>query len=76
MVKATREVGIIFVAIHIFNLHEPLTFVAAKASLLNGRPLTRVDVNTGSQILTPNSFLFGNLGGAITTDRIDCPVKR
>ncbi len=26
--------------------------------------------------MTPNSFLVGNLGGAVTTDRIDCPVRR
>jgi hypothetical protein len=76
MVKATKRSLDSICRYPDLDFDEFQTFVAATASLLNGRPLTRVNVKTGTQILTPNSFLFGNLGGAVTTDRIDCPVRR
>jgi transposase len=76
MVKATKRSLDSICRYPDLDFDEFQTFVAATASLLNGRPLTRVNVDTGTQILTPNSFLFGNLGGAVTTDRIDCPVRR
>jgi hypothetical protein len=43
---------------------------------LNVRPLARVKDTNGTQILTPNNLLFGVVGGAVTTDRINCPVRR
>jgi hypothetical protein len=43
------------------------TFVSSVDSLLNGRPITKVQVENESQILTPNHFLIGNLGGAVST---------
>ena len=52
------------------------TFVSRVACLLNGRPLTRVEVDHRTVILTPNHFLYGNLGGAVSTERIDSPIKR
>ena len=52
------------------------TFVSSVASLLNGRPITKVQVENESQILTPNHFLIGNLGGAVSTSRIDHPATR
>ena len=52
------------------------TFVAATASLLNVRPLKRVKVNNRTQILTPNNLLFDDVGRAVATDQIDCPVRR
>jgi hypothetical protein len=52
------------------------TFVAATASLLNVRPLTRFKVNNRTQILTPNNLLFDDVGRAVTTDQINCPVRR
>jgi hypothetical protein len=50
------------------SLDEFRTFVSRCAALLNGRPLTRVKLENNDQfILTPNHFLVGNLGGAIST---------
>jgi hypothetical protein len=44
------------------------TFVSRCAALINGRPLTRTIVDGQSQVLTPNHFLLGSLGGAVETD--------
>ncbi len=37
------------------------------ANLVNSRPLSRLSFSEGDTILTPNHFLFGNLGGSVTT---------
>jgi hypothetical protein len=44
--------------------------------MFNGRPITKVVEDGESMIPTPNHFLIGNLGGAVSTVRIDNPVKR
>ena len=51
-------------------------FTSRVVCLLNERPLTRVEVDSRTVILTPNHFLYGNLGGAVSTERIDSPIKK
>ncbi len=46
------------------------------ASLVNSRPLSRLSLSEGELILTPNHFLFGNLGGSVTTDKINTHSQR
>jgi hypothetical protein len=46
------------------------------ASLVNCRPLSRLSLSEGDLILTPNHFLFGNLGGSLTTDKINMHSQR
>jgi hypothetical protein len=43
---------------------------------LNGRPITKVVEDGESTILTPNHFLIGNLGGAVSTRRLEHPKLR
>jgi len=45
-------------------------------SLVNSRPLTRLSLSEGDLILTPNLFLFGNLGSSVTTDKITSHSQR
>ncbi len=57
-------------------MDEFTTFVVRAASMLNGRPITKVVEDGESMILTPNHFLICNLGGAVSTIRVNDPVKR
>ena len=57
------------------NFDEFRTFVSNSAAMLNGRPLQRVTHDNSSYVLTPNHFLVGNLGGAVTTKNVG-PNKR
>jgi hypothetical protein len=50
------------------NMDQFRTFVSRCAALINGRPLTRTIVDGQTQVLTPNHFLLGSLGGAVETD--------
>jgi hypothetical protein len=51
-----------------YSFDEFRTFISRCAALLNGRPLSRVQLENSDQvILTPNHFLIGNLGGAVDT---------
>jgi hypothetical protein len=76
MVKAAKRCLKSLCAHPDLNLDEFTTFVVRTASMLNGRPITKVVEDGESTILTPNHFLIGNLGGAVSTIRINDPVKR
>ncbi len=76
MVKATKRCLKNFCSRPDFTLDEFTTFVARTASMLNGRPITKVVEDGESTILTPNHFLIGNLGGSVSTTRLNNPVKR
>ncbi len=52
------------------------TALCRVAALLNSRPITRVKDENSIQILTPNHFLIGRLGGAVATEDLDNPVER
>ena len=75
MVKATKRALKTVSDKNLLDLDEFRTFVSRSAALLNGRPLARVVENATIKILTPNHFLMGNLGGAVTTDKLS-PTKR
>jgi hypothetical protein len=70
IVKATRRSLKSLCCYSHFNLDKPLNFVAAKALLLSGRPLTRI------KVLTVNNFLIDDLDGAVSTGQIDNPVRQ
>ena len=76
MVKATKR------AFHVLYVEEDLTMdefrtaVSRIAALLNSRPIAKVKVENALTILTPNHFLFGRLGGAVSTEDLDHPVER
>lgn len=76
MVKATKRCLKSLCAHPDLNLDEFTTFVVRTASMLNGRPITKVIEDGESMILTPNHFLIGNLGGAVSTIKLDNPRKR
>ncbi len=76
MVKATKRCLKSLCTHPDLNLDEFITFVARTASMLNGRPITKVVEDGESMILTPNHFLIGNLGGSVSTTRVSDPVKR
>ncbi len=76
MVKATKRCQKSLCAHPDLNLDEFTTFVVRAAAMLNGRPITKVVKDGESMILTPNHFLIGNLGGAVSTIRVNDPVKR
>jgi hypothetical protein len=46
------------------------------ANLVNSRPLSRLSLSEGDIILTPNHFLFGNLGGSVTTETFTSHSQR
>jgi hypothetical protein len=46
------------------------------ASLVNSRQLSRLSLSDRDLILTPNHFLFGNLGGSVTTEKITSHFQR
>lgn len=76
MVKATkRALDSLFVRDDL-TMDEFRTAISRVASLINSRPLTRVVNEATNEILTPNHFLIGNLGGAISTTELDNPVER
>ena len=75
MVKSTKRALKSISDRHLLDLDEFRTFVSRSAALLNGRPLARVVDNATVKILTPNHFLMGSLGGAITTEKLT-PTKR
>jgi hypothetical protein len=58
------------------TMDEFRTFVSRSGALINGRPLTRVCTEGNTEILTPNHFLFGNLGGAVEPSNVDNPCRR
>ena len=76
MVKATKR------ALHSLfkeadlTMDEFRTAISRVAALLNSRPLTRVKDENGTRILTPNHFLIGMLGGAVSTEDLENPVER
>jgi hypothetical protein len=76
MIKATKRCLKSLCAHPDLNLDEFTTFVVRAASMLNGRPITKVVEDGESMILTPNHFLIGNLGGAVSTIRVNDPIKR
>jgi hypothetical protein len=76
MVKATKRCLESLCAHPDFSLDEFTTFAVRTALMLNGRPITKVIEDGESMILTPNHFLIGNLGGAVSTTRLDNPKKR
>jgi hypothetical protein len=76
MVKATKRCLKSLCTHPDFSLDKFTTFVVRTASMLNGRPITKVIEDGESMILTPNHFLIGNLGGAVSTTRLDNPKKR
>ena len=75
MVKATKRALKTISDKNLLDLDEFRTFVSRSAALLNGRPLTRVVEDATTKILTPNHFLMGSLGGAVTTEHL-IPTKR
>ena len=58
------------------DMDEFRTAIAKITSLLNNRPLTRTEVDGRRMILTPNHFLLGHLGGAVTIERIGKVERR
>jgi hypothetical protein len=76
MVKAVKRCLNSFCHHPDFTLDEFTTFVVRTASMLNGRPITKVIEDGESTILTPNHFLIGNLGGAVSTRRLENPKLR
>ncbi len=46
------------------------------ANLVNSRPLSRLSLSEGDIILTPNHFLFGNLGSSVTTETFTSHSQR
>jgi len=58
------------------TMDEFRTVLSQVCALLNGRPLTRVVEEGVTYVLTPNHFLFGNLGGAVCSENVDHPKKR
>ncbi len=46
------------------------------ANLVKSRPLSRLSLGEGDIILTPNNFLFGKLGGSVTTENITSHFQR
>ena len=76
MVKATKRALKSLFTEEDLNMDEFRTAISRVASLLNSRPLTKVQEENTSQILTPNHFLFGKLGGAVSTEDLDHPVER
>jgi hypothetical protein len=60
-----------------YSLDEFRTFISRSAALLNGRPISLVKNENGDQIiLTPNHFLIGNLGGAVSTETVKSLAHR
>ena len=76
MVKATkRALHDLYVEADL-NMDEFRTAVSRIAALLNARPIAKVKVENAMTTLTPNHFLFGKLGGAVSTEDLDHPVER
>jgi len=46
------------------------------ANIVNSIPLSRLSLSEGDLILTRKHFLFGNLGGSITTENITSHSQR
>jgi hypothetical protein len=76
MVKATKRALDIFCKRADLTMDEFRTVLSRICALLNGRPLTRVVEEGVTYVLTPNHFLFGNLGGAVCSENVDHPKKR
>jgi hypothetical protein len=76
MVKATKRALKALFTDSDLNMDEFRTAMSRVSSLLNSRPLTRIKDEDTYQILTPNHFLFGNLGGAVSTDELKHPNER
>ena len=76
MVKATKRALDSLFYREDMNMDEFRTAMSRVGSLLNSRPLTRITEEGVTQILTPNHFLFGKLGGAVSTQDLEHPVER
>jgi hypothetical protein len=76
MVKATKRAFSSLFTEADLNMDEFRTALCRVAALLNSRPITRVKDENSIQILTPNHFLIGRLGGAVATEDLDNPVER
>ena len=70
MVKATKRALKAINKREVLDLDEFRTLVSRCAAIINGRPLKRVVDNASVEILTPNHFLIGNMGGAVTTEHL------
>ena len=44
--------------------------------MLNCRPIAKIKVENAMTTLTPNHFLIGKLGGAVSTDNLKNPTER
>ena len=75
MVKSTKRALKTIMTGELLDFDTFRTFVSRSAALVNGRPLKRVTEDSSSYILTPNHFLIGNLGGAVTTEHLT-PFKK
>jgi hypothetical protein len=58
------------------TVYEFQTMAYKVANLVNSRPLSRLSLSEGDLILAPNHFLFGNLGGSVTTENITSHSQR
>ena len=70
MVKATKRALKSINDRQNLDLDEFRTLVSRCGAIINGRPLKRVPDNPSIILLTPNHFLLGNMGGAVTTDHL------
>ena len=75
MVKATKRALKSINDRENLDLDEFRTLVSRCAAIINGRPLKRIPDDPSVTILTPNHFLYGNMGGAITTENLT-PLQR
>jgi hypothetical protein len=72
MVKATKRALKTLCGHSDLDSDEFRTFVSRVASLINGRPLSKVYGDENKfVILTPNHFLHGSLGGAVGSVKMD-----
>jgi hypothetical protein len=77
MVKSTKRALKIITENLDLEMDEFRTFVYRAMSLINSRPLQRVQCDKGTMILTPNHFLVGDLGGAVVSgEKLDNLKKR
>jgi hypothetical protein len=75
MVKSAKRALSTMLTRDALNLEDFRTLVSRCAALINGRPLRRVTEEGATYILTPNHFLHGSLGGAVTTEKLS-PFKQ
>ena len=76
MVKATKRALDDLYVEEDLTMDEFRTAVSRIAALLNCRPIAKVKVENAMTTLTPNHFLIGKLGGAVSTDDLEQPSER